>query len=93
MRTRQREGLTGDNKEKFQDAKYDSFFTPGAQSDDETEYKVVDNAWVKTGKFISRAPEYESVKVRFWFGILRAHYAAYDVIFGSARCVVTQFPL
>ncbi|CCO28576.1 hypothetical protein RSOLAG1IB_01832 [Rhizoctonia solani AG-1 IB] len=62
MRTRQREGLTGDNKAKFQDAKYDSFFTPGAQSDDETEYKVVDNAWVKTGKFISRAPEYESVE-------------------------------
>ncbi|KDN33945.1 hypothetical protein RSAG8_12970, partial [Rhizoctonia solani AG-8 WAC10335] len=60
MRSRQRKGLTEEYKE-FKEPKYDSFFTPGAQSDDETEYKFSEGAWIKTGKFISRAPE-------FWLG-------------------------
>ncbi|CAE6386459.1 unnamed protein product [Rhizoctonia solani] len=56
----QRELLTGEEYEVYREPKYDSFFTPGAQSDDETEYRLDNGQWVKTGKFVSRAPEFES---------------------------------
>lgn len=45
-RNRQR-GLLPENSE-YSKAKYDSYFVPGAMSDDEDEYKLVGGVWVKS---------------------------------------------
>lgn len=63
-RSRQRGLLTGVNA-KYLDAKYDSYFVPGAMSDDEDEYKLVDGVWVKSaGVFISREWDFVSQELR-----------------------------
>ncbi|KAG8696400.1 hypothetical protein FRC08_007177 [Ceratobasidium sp. 394] len=64
IRTRKHNNLTGDDM-RFKEAKYDSYFTPGAMSDDETAYEYKDGGWVKlSSHFVSRAWEYYSKDVR-----------------------------
>ncbi|KAG8738513.1 hypothetical protein FRC10_006772 [Ceratobasidium sp. 414] len=47
IHTQKRNNLAGVDAG-FQEAKYDSYFTPGAMSDDETAYENRDGMWVKT---------------------------------------------
>lgn len=65
IRTRKRTALSGDQV-KFKEAKYDSYFTPGAMSDDEDEYTLGDGGvWSKSeNRFVSREWNFISQEVR-----------------------------
>lgn len=63
MRHRKRNHLSGPH-DKYKDAKYDAYFEPGAMSDDEDEYNLVEGVWVKsTEGFVSREWEFVSQEV------------------------------
>ncbi|CUA74370.1 Metal resistance protein YCF1 [Rhizoctonia solani] len=64
LRAAKRERLTGDAA-KFQAPKYDSYFQPGAMSDDEDKYNLVDGVWVKVPNlFESREYDFISEECR-----------------------------